>query len=298
MTKVTEGERSGRTGVVVVDKPAGITSHDVVDEVRRLFGTRKVGHAGTLDPDATGILVLGLGKATRLLDYARLGPKRYVAEARFGATTTTQDSSGEVVTRSPCAFTEAELEGMCKRFVGPIEQVPPMVSAVRVGGERLYRKARRGEEVERAPRPVEIYDLKLHSFEPDSRPRAVFEVCCSAGTYVRTLVHDLGAALGCGAHLGSLRRTEAAGFSLADAVPLRELRLSHLLEPVEALRGMPRVEVSGEEAARVRNGRPLELDDAAVGAEPESIAVLSKGVLFAVYRKEQGRWVAERVMPP
>ncbi|HEU4487756.1 MAG TPA: tRNA pseudouridine(55) synthase TruB, partial [Actinomycetota bacterium] len=147
MTKTTEWERSDPTGVVVVDKPAGITSHDVVDEVRRLFGTRKVGHAGTLDPDATGILVLGLGRATRLLDYARLGAKRYVAEARFGATTTTQDSSGDVVARSLCSFTDAELEGACKRFVGPIEQVPPMMSAVRVSGERLYRKARRGEEV-------------------------------------------------------------------------------------------------------------------------------------------------------
>ncbi len=297
MTKITEGERSDPTGVVVVDKPAGITSHDVVDEVRRLFGTRKVGHAGTLDPDATGILVLGLGRATRLLDYARLGPKRYVAEARFGATTTTQDSSGEVVARSPCSFTDAELEGACKRFVGPIEQVPPMVSAVRVSGERLYRKARRGEEVERAPRAIEIYDLKLLSFEPGGRPRAVFEVSCSAGTYVRTLVHDLGAALECGAHLGSLRRTEAAGFSLADALPLRDLQPSHLLEPVEALRGMPRVEVSGEDAAGVRNGRPLELDNAAVNEDAKSVAVLSGGVLLAVYRRDQGRLIAERVMP-
>jgi tRNA pseudouridine55 synthase len=290
-----------QSGVVVVDKPGGMTSHDVVDEVRRLFSTRKVGHAGTLDPEATGVLVLGLGRATRLLDYARLGPKRYRAEATFGITTSTQDSSGEIVARSPAHFSEAELVAACTNFVGSIEQVPPMVSAVRVGGERLYRKALRGEEVERTPRPVVVHDLELVSFQDGPPLRAVLDVCCSAGTYVRTLVHDLGELLGCGAHLSSLRRTEAASFTLAEAIPLAELQPAHLRGPVEALRGMARLEVAGDDAARVRNGRPLESNDgpvptATVGTGPKLVAVLSEEVLLAVYRREGARWVADRVM--
>ena len=298
-------------GVVVVDKPRGMTSHDVVDEVRRLFRTRKVGHAGTLDPDATGVLVLGLGRSTRLLDYARLGPKRYLAEALFGVTTTTQDASGEELSRLECSFTEADLRAALPEFVGAIEQVPPMVSAVRVGGERLYDKARRGEVVERAARPVVVYELKLLSFSERrsgrdrSEPHAAFEVCCSAGTYVRTLVHDLGGVIGCGAHLSSLRRTEAAGFDVAEAVPLADLETSHLLPPLEAVRGMPRLEVSDEDAARVRNGGPLQvaLEPATSSMRSSSdpredrVAVVREGVLLGVYRWESSRWVAERVMP-
>lgn len=293
MSAARKREQAAPSGVVVVDKPAGMTSHDVVDEARRTFGTRKVGHAGTLDPDATGVLVLGLGHATRLLDYARLDAKRYLAEATFGITTTSQDASGEVVARAPVDFTEEELREQCKLLVGPMEQVPPMVSAVRVGGERLYYKARRGEEVERAPRPVEIHELELLSFD---KPRARLDVSCSAGTYVRTLVHELGTRLGCGAHLSALRRTEAAGFSVADAVPLDELKPAHLLSPLEALRGMARLEVGGEDAARVRNGRPLEPRHA-LGAEQELAAVLCRGVLLAVYRRSGSRWVADRVLP-
>ncbi len=297
-------------GVVVVDKPPGMTSHDVVDEVRRLFRTRKVGHAGTLDPDATGVLVLGLGRSTRLLDYARLGPKRYLAEALFGVTTTTQDASGEELSRRECSFTEADLCAALPEFVGAIEQVPPMVSAVRMGGERLYDKARRGEVVERAARPVVVYELKLLSFSEQrsgrdrSEPHAAFEVCCSAGTYVRTLVHDLGGVLGCGAHLSSLRRTEAAGFDVSEAVPLADLETSNLLPPLEAVRGMPRIEVWDEDAARVRNGGPLQgaLEPATLSTRSsrgslERVAVVHEGVLLGVYRRESSGWVAERVMP-
>jgi tRNA pseudouridine55 synthase len=287
-------------GVLVVDKPPGMTSHDVVDEVRRLFGTRKVGHAGTLDPDATGVLVLGLGRSTRLLDYARLGPKRYLAEASFGVSTSTQDSSGEELARRACTFTKSDLVAALPKFSGAIEQVPPMVSAVRVGGERLHTKARRGEVVERAARPVVVHELKLLSFcdsncGRESEPHATFEVCCSAGTYVRTLVHDLGGALGCGAHLSSLRRIEAAGFEVAEAVPLAGLERAHLLPALEALRGMPRIEVSDEDAARVRNGGPVRVAREPEGAE--RIAVVHEGVLLGVYRRESSRWVAERVVP-
>ena len=151
-------------GVLVVDKPAGMTSHDAVDEVRHRLGTRRVGHAGTLDPDATGVLVMGVGRATRLLAYAQAAAKRYRAEVAFGVETTTQDASGEVVARADAGWlSRAEVEAALPAFRGAIEQVPPMVSAVKVGGERLYRKARRGEEVARAPRRVTVHALELVS---------------------------------------------------------------------------------------------------------------------------------------
>ncbi len=159
-------------GIVVVDKPAGMTSHDVVDQVRRVFGTRKVGHAGTLDPDATGILVLGLGHATRLLSFAQEGRKRYSAMASFGTTTSTQDASGEVIEERPVHIDEPAVRAAAASFVGEIQQIPPMVSAVKVGGERLYEKARRGEVVERKLRTVTIHALALLGFqaEPPRRP--------------------------------------------------------------------------------------------------------------------------------
>src|ERR687895_639267 len=148
-----------------------MTSHDVVDRVRRSLGTKKVGHAGTLDPDATGLLVIGVGRATRLLSYAQQTPKRYQGVARFGITTTTQDASGEITNRRPSSVTRTELEGALGKFIGEIKQVPPMVSAVKVGGERLYKKARRGEEIERRARRVVVYDIDLLGFYPGDEPR-------------------------------------------------------------------------------------------------------------------------------
>ncbi len=184
---------------MVIDKPAGMTSHDVVARVRKIFQTKKVGHAGTLDPDATGILVLGLGTATRLLSFAQDGPKRYIAIASFGTTTTTQDASGDVIEAKHVEIDREQVAAATRSFLGQIEQIPPMVSAVKVGGERLYKKARRGEEIERKPRPVTIHALELTSFTEDP-PEAAFDVSCSPGTYIRTLVHDIGRQLGCGAH--------------------------------------------------------------------------------------------------
>ncbi|MGH2820602.1 MAG: tRNA pseudouridine(55) synthase TruB, partial [Actinomycetota bacterium] len=162
-------------GLLVIDKPPGMTSHDVIDEVRRRFRTRRVGHAGTLDPDATGVLVVGVGHATRFLSYSQAAPKRYLARARFGVTTTTQDASGELLERRPVDLDAEEVRAALEDFRGEIEQVPPMVSAVKVGGERLYRKARRGEEVERAARRVTIHALDLVSF-PAPRVEAVLDV--------------------------------------------------------------------------------------------------------------------------
>lgn len=283
-------------GVVVVDKPAGMTSHDVVDEVRRRLGERRVGHAGTLDPDATGVLVLGVGKATRVLQYAQAQPKRYRAGARFGTTTTTQDSSGEIVAqRDASSITRPHIERELRGFVGAIEQVPPMVSAVKVGGERLYRKARRGEDVERAPRTVHVYSFELTAFDPGDEPGAAFDVRCSAGTYVRTLIHDLGERLGVGAHLVSLRRTEAAGLTERDAVALDDVSAAVLLPVVEAVRFMPRIQVDDDGARLVATGRAL--DGGGAGVDGETVAVVRDGRLLAVYRRRENRLIPDRVIP-
>jgi tRNA pseudouridine55 synthase len=281
-------------GVLVVDKPAGITSHDVVDQVRKRLRPRKVGHAGTLDPDATGVLVLGLGRATRFLDYAQAEPKRYVAVASFGTVTTTQDASGDVVERRPPEFDRADLEEALQRFRGSIDQVPPMVSAVKVKGERLYARARRGESVERPARRVVIHELELRSFVPGVHSEATLEIECSAGTYIRTLVHDLGRDLGCGAHLVVLRRVAAGGFTEDDAVPLDRVSNDRIRPLLDVVTRLPRLELSDPEAALVRDGRPL----ANTGplAPGEITAVVRGDRLLGVYRASGECLIAERVV--
>jgi tRNA pseudouridine55 synthase len=281
-------------GVIVVDKPSGMTSHDVVDEVRRRLDTRKVGHAGTLDPDATGVLLIGVGRATRFLAYAQRAPKRYRAIAVFGVTTTTQDATGEVVSSAPARVGEEEVRGALTEFVGEIEQVPPMVSAVKVGGERLYRKARRGEEVARAPRQVSVYSLDLVRFEEGDHPTATLEVHCSGGTFVRTLVHDLGERLGCGAHLGSLRRTEAGGFTEAEAVALELLDEAGLRPLADAVRVLPTLD-PGDAAEDVGHGRALPVPEVEL-EEGASVALVADGELLGVYRRSGDRLVADRVV--
>lgn len=281
-------------GVLVVDKPAGMTSHDVVNEVRKVFDTRRVGHAGTLDPDATGILVLGLGSATRLLSFAQDGPKRYLADARFGRTTTTQDASGEVVEERPVDVDGEALASAAAAFVGEIRQIPPMVSAVKVGGERLYKKARRGETVERQPRAVTIDKFELTGFEPPDR--ATFDVVCSAGTYVRTLIHDLGERLGCGAHMTKLRRTEASGFAEQDATRLESLSHEDLRPTLEIVRRFPELKLDSATAALVADGRPV--PDAEGSFEPgQMVALVHDGELVAVYESKGSKLVAHKVLP-
>lgn len=287
---------AGIDGVLVIDKPAGMTSHDVVDRIRKRFGTRRVGHAGTLDPDATGVLILGLGRATRFLSYAQASIKRYRTTAVFGVTTTTQDAAGEVVERRAVNVSEAQVRAVAAEHTGDLDQVPPMVSAVRVGGERLYKKARRGEEVERATRPVTIYQLEVMSFNEDP-PEAVLDVRCSAGTYVRTLVHDIGASLGCGAHLRSLRRTEAGGFVETDAIELDAVEKEHLLPLADAVRDLPRIEIEDDAARLVANGRRLELPSAHL-VEDEHFALVNHGDLIAVYARRGDELVPERVVAP
>ena len=282
-------------GVLALDKPAGMTSHDVVDVVRKALGTRKVGHGGTLDPDATGVLVVGVGKATRLLSYAQEAPKRYAARIRFGTVTSTQDASGEVLESHPVDVSREDVITELKRFVGPIEQIPPMVSAVKIGGQRLHEMARRGEEVERAPRAVTIYELTPTAFHEGDTVELELDVSCSSGTYIRTLAHDIGASLRCGAHLRTLRRTEAGGFTLADTIDLDSIAEDRLLPLASVVAHMPRTEVDEDDAALVRDGVWLTADDDL--KEDDLTAVLLGGELLAIYRRRGRRLVAERVVP-
>lgn len=280
-------------GVVVIDKPAGMTSHDVVDEVRRRFGMKKVGHGGTLDPDATGVLVVGLGRATRLLSYAQAAPKTYRALARFGITTTTQDGAGEILERRVVNVDADDIERELKRFRGSIQQVPPMVSAIRISGERLYRKARRGEEVDRPARAVVVYAFDLLDYVPD-RDEADFVVRCSGGTYVRTLLHDLGEALGCGGHLMSLRRVEAGGFTQEQAVSIDDLDDNHLRPLLDAVGDMARLGVDADQARLVSNGNKL--DVTADLPEGAPIALVRNERLLAIYKRRGDQLVPDRVI--
>ncbi|MBI2710507.1 MAG: tRNA pseudouridine(55) synthase TruB [Actinobacteria bacterium] len=275
-------------GVAVVDKPAGWTSHDVVAKARGLLGTRKVGHSGTLDPDATGVLVLGVGRSTRLLRFLSGLGKAYTGEVVLGVETSTLDAAGEVVAVHDMAGTGiADVRGAAAGFVGDIEQVPPMVSALKVGGRRLHELAREGKEVERAPRPVHIERFDV---EATSDP-LVFRVAieCSSGTYVRSLAADLGRALGGGAHLRALRRTSVGRFTLADAVALDGLDPSRVLPPAEAVRHLERVPVDDDVAAAVGHGKVLPLGAlggaggaGGLGAGPWAV-VDGRGRLLAVY---------------
>ena len=284
-------------GVLVCDKPAGMTSHDVVARVRRLAGQRRVGHGGTLDPPATGVLVLALGRATRLLPFLPTEPKRYLAEVAFGAETDTLDATGTVTATADAAGVgEAGLRDALAGFVGPQLQVPPMVSAIKVGGERLYAKARRGEQVDRVPRPIVISELELVGFTAGERPRATLEVTCSGGTYVRSLAADLGRALGTLAHLATLRRTAVGRFTERDAHTLAELEdfaggprsenlAAAVLDPAAAMASTPTRALDGEEAAALANGRALE----PTGRPGPVAAVGPDGRLVAVVADRDGR---------
>jgi tRNA pseudouridine55 synthase len=203
-----------------VDKPRGCTSHDVVARVRRVLSGAKVGHAGTLDPDATGVLVICVGKATKISSFLMESAKEYRGRGRLGASTDTQDATGTVVEAKPVTVTGDELRAACTAFVGELEQVPPMYSAVKVDGQRLYRLARKGVEVERKARLVHIYDFRFLSY---TEPFGRFEVSCTKGTYVRSLAHDMGEKVGCGAHLSGLRRSVSGSFDVANAVQFEDL---------------------------------------------------------------------------
>ena len=278
-------------GIAIVDKPAGLTSHDVVDKARKVFETRKVGHSGTLDPDATGVLILGVGRATRLLQFLTLLPKSYKGEIVFGEETSTLDSSGEITaTYDMSNLTPSGVEEAANYFLGEIEQKPPMVSAVRIKGKRLYEIAREGNEVDRPVRSVRVDRFEV---VPTDNPK-VYEVFvdCSSGTYIRSLAADLGSSLGGGAHLRNLRRIGVGSFGEDEALPVEETVLQ---KPIEGMRDFEVVKVDEETKKEVSYGRVFERDRLKLKKEGPWALVDDGGVLLAVY-KEHGEKIKPAVV--
>ena len=241
-------------GVINIYKPAGITSHGVVSRVRRILGMKKVGHTGTLDPDADGVLPICVGKGTKLSEMLMNKDKTYVAVVKLGVATDTQDSSGNILEiREVTADKEAILD-VIMGFVGQIEQVPPMYSAIKIGGRKLYELARQGLEVERKARNVTIYSIDVNNISNDS---VTITVDCSKGTYIRTLCHDIGEKLGCGAHMEKLTRTRAGKFDIKDSVTLEELSGNHIINIDEFFDEYEKIIVTGENLYRVLNGADI-----------------------------------------
>lgn len=249
------------TGIVIVDKPAGWTSQDVTARLRRVFGTRRIGHGGTLDPMATGVLPVFVGRATRGVEFFEHADKTYEAVLRLGTVTDTQDSTGTVLEKRPVTVTEAEFRDILPKFTGEIAQIPPMYSAIKVDGKKLYELARAGKEIERKPREITIFSLDLLEFTGET---AKIRVHCSKGTYIRTLCHDIGAALGCGGCMETLRRTAAGEYTLADSVELDTLlnaeRPEDYLRDVDTLfRQYPAVTLTEKQTLRCRNGNSFSI---------------------------------------
>ena len=301
--------RGGLDGVLVVAKPSGPTSHDVVGLVRRLSSTRRVGHGGTLDPFAAGVLPVFLGRATRLVEYHLSGTKRYRATICFGETSTTDDIDGERTPVDGPPLTREAVETALAGFTGPIRQVPPQFSAVQVEGRRAYQMARRGEAVELAPRDVVIHEATMVEWDDSdpARPLAVVDVACSAGTYIRALARDLGERLGSGAYLGALVRTASGGFRLEDAVSFESLRehaadgpagIERVLRPIDAgLEDLPHATVTEDEVRRLGEGLITAPKTAlTVRDAPLVLAVGPDGRIAAVCRAVSGALHPHKVL--
>jgi tRNA pseudouridine55 synthase len=289
-------------GILNFNKAQGWTSHDVVAYVRRQVGQKRVGHAGTLDPLATGVLLVCLGQATRLSEYLMASDKVYLARVHLGVTTDTYDAEGQVSGTSDVRVDEAALQAALRRFTGEIDQVPPMYSALKQGGQRLYRLARQGVHVERPPRKVRIEAISLRQL---SWPELTLEIHCSSGTYIRSLAHDLGQTLGCGAHLSGLVRLASGSFRVEQAVNASEIeravvegRLVELLHPLDAaLQAMPAVSLDAKTTQRVRYGQSVSLPLSPGQVAPTCRAYDDTGQLLAVmvYRAGAGNWRPEKV---
>ena len=246
-------------GIILVDKPQGWTSHDVVAKLRGIYQQRRIGHSGTLDPMATGVLAVFLGRGTRAVELCENDEKEYVAELLLGIVTNTQDITGEVLEQHSVEVSRQQLEAVLEQFVGPQQQIPPMYSAVKIGGKKLYELARKGQSVERKPRSIVIHELELCDFDGKT---ARIRVVCSKGTYIRTLCHDIGAVLGTGGCLSSLRRTRAGRFAIDDCVTMEQIQQARdqnahmaFLRPVDSLfSGCPAVYLGEKEALRCKNG--------------------------------------------
>jgi tRNA pseudouridine55 synthase len=292
------------SGALVVDKPVGMTSHDVVQAIRNGTGLRRAGHTGTLDPRASGVLVILVGPAVRLSEYVSASDKRYQAIIRLGGSTDTFDAEGMVTpTKDPVNVTETEFETALQTFVGEIEQTPPPYSAVKVQGRKAYEMAREGEEVDLAPRKITVHHLEVLEWAP---PEVVIDVHCSSGTYVRSLANDLGVMLGCGAYLVGLRRTKSGRFSLRDSVPLRKLQeaftagnwYQYLIPAAEALGDWPAVELSPDEVEGVRHGHrvkivgePTETKVRGVSTQGELVALME----IAINEDGSREWQPKKV---
>jgi tRNA pseudouridine55 synthase len=283
-------------GFLNINKPLGMTSHDVVAKVRRGLNMRKIGHAGTLDPLATGVLIVCVDAATRLSDYVMQSVKRYEARVHLGIVTETYDAEGQIVAQQDASHIRREdVERVLAQFTGDIDQLPPMYSAIKQGGRKLYDIARAGETVDRAPRRVQIAALAITDWQP---PQFTLAVTCSAGTYIRSLAYDIGAALEVGAYLAGLTRTASGSFRLEDAIPLDTLLempdwQQYLIAPQTALSAYRQMVVDAAAAEHLRHGRAIDRDP----AEGEGIAFAfsQAGVLLAVLHPHADRWQPEKV---
>lgn len=256
------------SGIIIIDKPQGWTSNDVVSRLRRVFNTRRIGHGGTLDPMATGVLPVFVGRATRGVEFFEHAEKTYETTLRFGITTDTEDTTGKVLTERPVSLTKEDVLGILPQFRGEIMQIPPMYSALKVNGQKLYDLARKGREVERQPRPITIHELELLDF---SGNEARLRIRCSKGTYIRTLCKDIGEALGCGGCMAQLRRVRAGEYTLDGAIPLERLLaesdagmdVKHYLIPIDTMfASVPRLNLTKNQARAVRNGGSFSWDKA------------------------------------
>ncbi len=285
-------------GMLCVDKPLGITSHDVVNRIRRLAGLRRVGHAGTLDPLATGVLLLALGRSTRLIEYLVGADKVYETAVRLGQSTTTYDAEGDVVAERPFAhLTLPQISDALKPFRGVIQQQPPLYSAIKQGGQPLYKLARQGvTDVKRPYRTVTIHQLSLMGWEP---PFLTLRIACSSGTYIRSLGHDLGEALGCGGHLTALRRLSVGDFDVETAVPLENLTPenieSFLLPPDTAVRHLPRVDLPETVAAAILQGKIIPHTAAPLGELVRAYG--PDGQFLGILVAKGAQWRARKMFP-
>jgi len=289
------------SGVLVVDKPVGMTSHDVVQQVRAGTHIRRAGHTGTLDPRASGVLVVLIGPAVRLSEYISTSDKRYQAVLRFGVTTSTYDTEGEITSRAPVDISYEELEKTLNSFVGEFEQTPPIYSAIKVGGRKAYDYARDGETVDLEPRMITVHSIELLDWDP---PEAVIDIHCSSGTYIRSLASDLGQKLGCGATLVGLRRTRNGQFGLRDAVSLSKLQdafnngdwYKYLIPAAEALGDWYTITLTFEQVDAVRHGHRVPAPEV-VEAGKWGRAISEEGELVALieYDAEANEWQPRKV---
>lgn len=285
------------SGVLVVDKPVGLTSHDVVQIIRRGTDIRRAGHTGTLDPRASGVLVVLIGPAVRLSEFVSAENKRYQATIRLGSSSDTYDSEGVISDEVEVNVSQAEVEELLKGYVGEIEQRPPVYSAVKVQGKPAYERTRDGEELDLEPRIIQVHSLELLEF---ALPEIVVDIHCSSGTYVRSLANDIGEELGVGAHLVGLRRTRSGHFTLRDAVSLRRLAddfetgswAQHLIPAAEALGDWPAVELDADEFEKVRNGNRIPAKEGAVGM---ARAINEQGELVAIVEVDGEEWQPRKV---